>query len=239
MDIIQNILSEKRASMRIKSKSIIMVAMCNVEKAEEIFDAINLCRTIDPEVIDDVLKKLEDVNEYKQILNKPNEPAVTTPEIPRPVIDVVKRKIPVPEQNHSIKHTKFGNGQLSKYIFFLNYPFQCRVCGFRFAGDVHGKNFLGLHLDEHSRRERLLMDAKSISQEYFLTFDQFISKVNRLEFTEIKKEEQFIIAQNAFCEICKGKIDVMWNDEKDNWVLVDCVLMNEGEERFCHRKCII
>lgn len=246
MDIIQNILSDKRAAPKIKSNSIILLAKCNRKKPKEILEALNLCRELNTEIIDDVLHKLKEIKEYETILlNIPEEKEPEPPQINIPIRRKITETLGDEDQdelshkklNQSIKQIKIGNSFLSTYLFFLNHPLQCRVCGFRFAGDLDGKTRLCLHLDEHTKRDKLMLDAKAISQEYFLTFDQFLCKVSRIEFDEIKKEDQFIVAQNAVCEICKERIEMQWSDEKNNWVLINFVAI--GEEGFCHRKCII
>lgn len=268
MEIVSFILSEEKVTSRVKVKCILMVATCNIDKASQIFHIITECKQKDPEVIDNVLLKLDKIQAYNILIHNINtntnkrkniEPSPfklnSQPNNPQnnnskrmKVAHLASKHESIPKtdaplstnlQNHSLKKQLTPKSKLFTCLFFLNYPLQCRVCGFRFVGDADGKTLLCQHLNEHKRRDVLEQNIKSLGQEYFSTFDQFVSKVNRIQFEEIQKEEEFIEAENAYCEICKEKIDILWNDERSSWMLVGVVpIEDQGGRRYCHRKCI-
>lgn len=124
-------------------------------------------------------------------------------------------------------------------LSFMNFSLQCNICGFRFDAEEDGKSKFTLHIDNHTRKERALENAKSISREYFCSMDEFVSSINKLELEVKTKEIQYYKAENSLCDVCRDKIDVEWNDEMDDWVMVDCVCINERDRKFCHRKCVI
>ncbi|KAM0673254.1 mRNA 3' end processing factor [Gurleya vavrai] len=124
-------------------------------------------------------------------------------------------------------------------INFLMFILQCNICGLRFNENSDGQSKLVKHVDEHSRQKRILENELNTGREYFSSFFDFINNIAKISIELPKEEEEIqkIKAENANCFICKKRIEKKWCDDDDEWILDDCVMIED--KKYCHRNCVI
>lgn len=113
-------------------------------------------------------------------------------------------------------------------------PQQCKVCGLRYSDELYT-----IHIDDHFRKSRALEEKESISREYFSTYESWIKSVERVVLNlRVDKVEKIVHrGSTVFCSICNGKIETVWDDEEDEFVLNDCVEI-EGK-KYVHKSCVV
>ncbi|KAM0674646.1 mRNA 3' end processing factor [Gurleya vavrai] len=124
-------------------------------------------------------------------------------------------------------------------INFLMFNLKCNICGLRFNENSDGQSKLVKHVDEHSRQKRILENELNTGREYFSSFFDFINNIAKISIELPKEEEEIqkIKAENANCFICKRRIEKKWCDDDDEWILDDCVMIED--KKYCHRNCVI
>lgn len=251
-DAIRNVLLDKKSSLKVKQNVLIMFS--HNTSPNEFLETLNKYKHIDPDLVSNIENELN----TPRVINKKHIFESLKPPVeylfysrkteclqPKNIAKRIKTndigKRVKPNNNEKIETSnKSVNEELNLFnLFFMNFSLQCKICGFRFDATEEGKNKFTLHVDNHSRKERALENAKSVSRDYFCSLDEFISNINKLELEVKTKEVQYYKAENSVCDVCSDKIGVEWNDEMDDWVMVDCVCIDERKKKYCHRKCII
>lgn len=120
-------------------------------------------------------------------------------------------------------------------------PHQCKLCGLRFEDTAEGNEAMGVHIEEHRRKARVLGERDCISREFFQTLDAWTKNIEKVKLNlKVEKVEKIVHSGGpASCDVCHDRIEVEWDDEEDNWILKDGVSLEKGgETSFCHRRCV-
>ncbi|EPR78426.1 hypothetical protein SLOPH_1808 [Spraguea lophii 42_110] len=174
----------------------------------------------------------------KRQMNIENKRKIIENKIDRKVIKMEKK------ENNDIH---IQNNVESKIMDFnILFPeLQCKKCGLRFSS--MNKSSFGAHLDEHKRKERAKSELKCLSRGLFCKesvfneqvkndrISQFTNPLKNLE-EDIKPTKIVTRKKYVNCNICMEYIDVQWDDDEDDWVILDAVEIKEGE--YSHRKCV-
>lgn len=127
----------------------------------------------------------------------------------------------------------------SPSILYL--PNQCKLCGLRYGNTKEGDEQMGIHIDEHRRRARVLGEKDYVSRELFPTLEAWTKNIEKIKLKlEVEKVEKIAHSGGpAFCDVCRNKIEVEWDDKEDSWMLKDAVSLEKaGSTSFCHRRCV-
>ncbi|KAK1347421.1 hypothetical protein CWI37_2346p0010 [Hamiltosporidium tvaerminnensis] len=172
------------------------------------------------------------------------------------------------------RDTKKIKSNLYSDISILFKPLQCKICGLRFGSEEEDKNIFGLHLEEHSRKNRAMSDRECVSREYYCGVEGWCTSISKLHLSSLMGSVignmggsmggsiSSNITSNMdsnytgnyigniakvrcdgrapLCCVCGCRIEVVWDDEEDEWVLKDGVgVVKEGEYNYCHRECVM
>ncbi|AFM99258.1 hypothetical protein EHEL_101660 [Encephalitozoon hellem ATCC 50504] len=121
-------------------------------------------------------------------------------------------------------------------------PSQCKLCGLRYEDTPEGDEQMGIHIDEHRRKARVLGEKDCISREFFPTLEAWTKNIEKIKLRlEVEKVEKIAHSGGpAFCDVCRNRIEVEWDDQEDRWILRDAVSLEKGgRTSFCHRKCVL
>ncbi|KAK6090084.1 hypothetical protein P3W45_000972 [Vairimorpha bombi] len=113
---------------------------------------------------------------------------------------------------------------------------QCKLCGLRYKENDH---LYDIHIEDHMRKSRALDEKTTLSREYFSTYDGWVKSMEKITLNlKIDKVEKVIhTGDNVYCKMCGSKIDAVWDEEEDEFVLNECVQLDE--EEFAHKLCVI
>lgn len=121
-------------------------------------------------------------------------------------------------------------------------PNQCKLCGLRYEDTPEGDEQMGIHIDEHRRKARVLGEKDCISREFFPTLEAWTKNIEKIKLRlEVEKVEKIAHSGGpALCDVCRNKIEVEWDDQEDRWMLKDAISLEKGgRTSFCHRKCVL
>lgn len=112
---------------------------------------------------------------------------------------------------------------------------QCKLCGLRYKENDH---LYDIHIEDHMRKNRALDEKSTLSREYFSTYDNWIKSMEKITLNlKIDKIEKIIhTGDTVYCKICGAKIETIWDEEEDEFVLNECVQLDE--EEFAHKICV-
>ncbi|WUR04597.1 cleavage and polyadenylation factor subunit (PCF11) [Vairimorpha necatrix] len=113
---------------------------------------------------------------------------------------------------------------------------QCKLCGLRYKENDPSYD---VHIEDHMRKTRALDEKSTLSREYFSTFDGWIKNMEKITLNlKIDKIEKVIYSGGTcLCKICGHKIETVWDEEEDEFVLSTGVKLDE--EEYCHKSCVI
>ncbi|EEQ82748.1 hypothetical protein NCER_100494 [Vairimorpha ceranae BRL01] len=113
---------------------------------------------------------------------------------------------------------------------------QCKLCGLRYKENDPSYD---VHIEDHMRKNRARNEKDVFSREYFSTFDGWIKNMERITLNlKIDKIEKVIYkGGTVHCKVCGNKIEALWDEEEDEFVLNECVQLDEDE--YCHKACVI
>ncbi|CAD25883.1 hypothetical protein [Encephalitozoon cuniculi GB-M1] len=120
-------------------------------------------------------------------------------------------------------------------------PNQCKLCGLRYEDTSVGDEQMGIHIDEHRRKARVLGEKDCVSREFFPTLEAWTKNIEKIKLKlEVEKVEKIAYSGGpALCDVCRSKIEVEWDDHEDSWMLKDAISLEKaGRTSFCHRKCV-
>ncbi|KAH9411382.1 hypothetical protein HK407_05g10500 [Ordospora pajunii] len=126
--------------------------------------------------------------------------------------------------------------------FILYLPNQCKLCGLRYESSKGGDEQMGMHVEEHRRKARVMGEKDCVSREFFPTLEAWTKNIEKIKLKlEVEKVEKIAHSGGAvFCGVCHNRIEVEWDDNEDTWMLKDAVpLEKAGRTNFCHRKCVL
>ncbi|TBU15626.1 hypothetical protein CWI42_051600 [Ordospora colligata] len=126
--------------------------------------------------------------------------------------------------------------------FILYLPNQCKLCGLRYENSKKGDEQMGMHIEEHRRKARVMGEKDCVSREFFPTLEAWTKNIEKIKLKlEVEKVEKIAHSGGAvFCGVCHSRIEVEWDDNEDTWMLKDAVpLEKAGQTNFCHRKCVL
>ncbi|KAF7684224.1 Pre-mRNA cleavage complex 2 protein Pcf11 [Astathelohania contejeani] len=138
------------------------------------------------------------------------------------------------KKDDTIKQLLPSNNCFSDSFFGI---LQCKICGLRFSegeGDL-----LGTHVNDHSRRNRLAYEKNVLSREYYPFREYWIKCLDKIKLDEsIPAEDNKIFCdESVYCDKCENKMEMVWDDDAEKWVLINAVKLKEGS--YCHRNCVI
>ncbi|ADM12484.1 uncharacterized protein Eint_101590 [Encephalitozoon intestinalis ATCC 50506] len=143
------------------------------------------------------------------------------------------------EQESDILNNEYLKTEMDPSILY--YPNQCKLCGLRYKDTPEGDEQMGVHIDEHRRKARVLGEKDCISREFFPTLEAWTKNIEKIKLRlEVEKVEKIVHSGGpALCDVCRSRIEVEWDDQEDRWILKDAVSLEKGgRTSFCHRKCV-
>ncbi|KAF9761327.1 Polyadenylation and cleavage factor like protein 4 [Nosema granulosis] len=146
------------------------------------------------------------------------------------------------EDSKRVKNEEATNASTTDVSISYNIlypPKQCKVCGLRYTED---NELYTIHMDDHFRKSRALEEKETISREFFSTYESWIKSVERIVLNlKVDKVEKIVHrGSSVFCSICSGKIETVWDDEEDEFILKDCVEIGEEDpKKFIHKSCVV
>ncbi|KAI9202813.1 uncharacterized protein BJ171DRAFT_583628 [Polychytrium aggregatum] len=129
---------------------------------------------------------------------------------------------------------------------------QCKQCGLRYPRNPASKEKMDLHLDWHFRQNRRAKEKgkKSVSRDWYLGEQDWLDerdvpiKTNVQSFffptekqEDVKPEEIVNIpalGDDEFCTVCKEKLEKVWDDEQELWMLKDAM---RKDDKVYHPSC--
>lgn len=138
--------------------------------------------------------------------------------------------------NSSILDKNYLNQKFDSSVLYASQ--QCKLCGMRYK---EGDELYTIHIDDHFRKNRALEQKSSISREFFSTYESWIRNVEKVILNlKVDSEEKIVYrGSSVYCAICSNKIETMWDDEEDEFILKDCVeIGDENNKKYCHKGCV-
>ena len=140
----------------------------------------------------------------------------------------------VEENENPAKKQKIENFE------FLFKKLLCEQCGLRF--DEEDEQVLLAHLADHARFNKGLADKQHICREYFPDEDRYLVEEIDLDLPSIESDDDakiFVDKKIVFCEICKERLRIEWDEAQEKWCLFEGVELNSERSNYCHRKCVL
>lgn len=139
---------------------------------------------------------------------------------------------PVKENNHSLNKQQKDS---SKWLYlYSKEALLCPNCGIRFDKDK--KSLFENHIDKHFKQNKQTKTDKFQKREWFCPISKWQQNKNNKKKENVSSDvvvtESFSV---TFCFLCHEKIEKKYNQENDNWILINTLKTDEG---ICHASCL-